>query len=55
MLFRSAIAVVDSAARWLAEDAGEELARALLQAACAETTTANFAYLALIEQPGAAG
>jgi hypothetical protein len=49
-----AIAVVDSAARWLAEDAGEELARALLQAACAETTTANFVYLALIEQPGAA-
>jgi hypothetical protein len=47
-----AIAVVDAAARWLAEDAGEELARALLEVACAETTTANFAYLALIEQPG---
>ena len=47
-----AIAVVDAAARWLAEDAGEELARALLEAACSETATANFAYLALIERPG---
>ena len=48
------IAVVDAAARWLAEDAGEELARALLEAVCTETATANFAYLALIEQPGTA-
>jgi hypothetical protein len=47
------IAVVDAAARWMAEDAGEELAQALLQAACTEPTTANFAYLALIDRPGA--
>ena len=46
------IAVVDAAARWLAEDAGEELARALLEAVCSETTTANLAYLALIDRPG---
>jgi hypothetical protein len=48
------IAVVDAAARWLAEDAGEELARALLEAACSEPATASFVYLALIEQPGTA-
>ena len=48
------IAVVDAAARWLAEDAGEDLAEALLQVACSDTTTANFVYLALIEQPGPA-
>ena len=47
------IAVVDAAARWLAEDAGEELAQALLQAACTQPTTASFAYLALIDRPGA--
>jgi hypothetical protein len=46
------VAVVDAAARWLAEDSGEELAQALLQAVCTEPTTANFAYLALIERPG---
>jgi len=46
------IAVVDAAARWLSEDAGEELAQALLQAACVDAITANFAYLALIEPPG---
>jgi hypothetical protein len=46
------IAVVDSAARWLAEDAGEELAQALLEAVCTERTTANFVYLALIDRPG---
>jgi hypothetical protein len=48
------IAIVDAAARWLTEDAGEELAQALLQAVCAQPITANFAYLALIEQPEAA-
>ena len=48
------IAVVDAAARWLAEDAGEDLAQALLEAVCVEPLSANFAYLALIEQPGAA-
>jgi hypothetical protein len=47
------IAVVDAAARWLAEDSGEELAQALLQAVCTEPTTASFVYLALIGQPGA--
>jgi hypothetical protein len=47
------IAIVDSAARWLAEDAGEELARALLEAACTEPVTANFVYLAPIDQEGA--
>jgi hypothetical protein len=47
------IAVVDAAARWLAEDSGEELAQALLQAVCTEPTTASFTYLALIDQPGA--
>lgn len=46
------IAVVNAAARWLAEDAGEELAQALLQAVCTETTTAGFAYVALIDRPG---
>lgn len=48
------IAVVEAAARWLSEDAGEELARALLGAACTEDMTANFAYLALIGQPESA-
>jgi hypothetical protein len=46
------IAVVDAAAHWLAEDDGEELARALLGAVCTQATTANFVYLALIERPG---
>ena len=46
------IAVVDSAARWLAEDASEELAQALLEAVCTERTTASFVYLALIDPPG---
>ena len=46
------IAVVDAAARWLAEDAGEELAQALLEAVCSESTTATFAYLALIDRRG---
>ena len=45
------IAVVDAAARWLAEDAGEDLAEALLQAVCSDTVTAKLVYLALIEQP----
>jgi hypothetical protein len=45
------IAVVDAAARWLAEDAGEELAEALLRAVCSDTATANLVYLALIERP----
>jgi hypothetical protein len=47
-----AIAVIDAAARWLAEDNGEDLAQALLQAACRDAISANFVYLALIEQAG---
>lgn len=47
-----AIAVIDGAARWLAEGAGEDLAQALLQAACRDAMSANFAYLALIEPAG---
>src|ERR1039457_650019 len=46
------IAVLDAAARWMAEDAGEELARALLEAVCSESTTDTFAYLALIDRRG---
>lgn len=46
------IAVVDAAARWLAEDNGEELAQALLQAACRDAITANFVFLALIDPAG---
>jgi hypothetical protein len=46
------IAVVDAAARWLRESSGEEMAQALLQAACGDPITANFVYLALIEPPG---
>jgi hypothetical protein len=47
------IAVVDAAARWLAEDAGEELAEALIHAVCSDTVNANLVYLALIEHPRA--
>ncbi len=47
-----AIAIIDAAARWLAEGKGEELAQALLQAACRDAITANFVYLALIEWTG---
>jgi|SRR5579859_8052608 len=47
-----AIAVIDGAARWLAENAGEDLAQALLQVACRDAITANFVYLALIEPAG---
>lgn len=46
------IAVIDAAARWLAEGKGEDLAQALLQAACRDAITANFVYLALIEPAG---
>ncbi len=47
-----AIAVIDAAARWLAENAGEDLAQALLQVVCRDAITANFVYLALIEAAG---
>lgn len=43
------VAVIDTVARWLAEGTGEDLAQALLQVACRDAITANFAYLALIE------
>ena len=43
------IAVIDAAARWLGEEAGEDLAQALIQAACRDAISANFVYLALIE------
>lgn len=46
------VAVIDAAARWLAEDNGEQLAQALLQAVCRDPLTANFVYLALIEPGG---
>jgi hypothetical protein len=46
------VAVIDAAARWLAEANGEELAQALLQVACRDPLTANFVYLALIEPAG---
>ncbi len=46
------IAVIDAAARWLADGSGEDLAQALLQAACRDAITANFVYLALIEPAG---
>lgn len=47
-----AIAVVDAAARWLAEDNGEELAQALLRVTTRNAITANFVFLALIERAG---
>lgn len=47
------VAVVDSAARWLDEDAGDELAYALLGAVCLSDAVTSRAYLALIT-PGPA-
>jgi hypothetical protein len=41
------VAVIDAASRWLMEDAGSEMAYALL-AACASDTSASRAYLALL-------
>jgi hypothetical protein len=50
------VAVVDAAARWLGEEAGEELAYALLSAVCSTDATTNYAYLALLSPPsGSAG
>jgi hypothetical protein len=48
-------AVVDSAARWLREDDSEEMALALLGAACSTDATAHHVYLALLSPPGAVG
>ena len=42
------IAVVDAAARWMEEDAGDELAFALLRAACTSEVNASRAYVELI-------
>jgi hypothetical protein len=46
------LAVVDAAAWWLSEPAGgEELAHALLGAACTRSVTTEHVYLALITPP----
>jgi hypothetical protein len=42
------IAVIDAAARWMEEDAGDELALALLTAACSSPVVANLAYVELL-------
>jgi hypothetical protein len=44
-------AVVDAAARWMDEEAGDELAYALLGAVCSTDATTNHAYLALLAAP----
>jgi hypothetical protein len=44
-------AVVDAAARWLGEDAGDELTYALLSAVCSTDATTSHAYLALLGPP----
>jgi hypothetical protein len=47
------LALVDAAASWLSEpNGGDQLAHALLAAACATDVTAEHAYLALITPPG---
>jgi hypothetical protein len=48
------IAAVDAAARWMDEDAGDEMAYALLGAVCLSDTVTTRTYLALIT-PGQAG
>jgi hypothetical protein len=46
------LALVDAAASWLSEpNGGDQLAHALLDAACTTDTTAEHAYLALITPP----
>jgi hypothetical protein len=50
------LALVDAAASWLSEpNGGEQLAHALLGAACTTEVTAEHAYLALITPPDTAG
>lgn len=49
------IAVVDAAARWMEEDAGDELAFALLRAACLSELAASQAYVELLSPGGPAG
>ncbi|MGH3673098.1 MAG: hypothetical protein ACRDSH_21140, partial [Pseudonocardiaceae bacterium] len=47
------LALVDAAASWLSEpNGGDQLAHALLGAACTTEVTAEHAYLALITPPG---
>jgi hypothetical protein len=45
------IATIDAAARWMNEDAGDELAFALLAAVCRSDVTTNQVYLALLSPP----
>lgn len=42
------IAVIDAAARWMEEDAGDELARALLASVCSTEVVTNEVYVALL-------
>jgi hypothetical protein len=44
-------AVVDAAARWLDDEAGDELAYALLAAVCESDVTTNQVYVALLAPP----
>jgi hypothetical protein len=47
------LAVVDAAASWLQQQAGDELAFALLTAVCSTDVVTNLAYLALLAPPPA--
>ena len=49
------IAVIDAAARWMEEDAGDELAFALLRAACLSELAASQAYVELLSPGSSAG
>jgi hypothetical protein len=42
------IAVIDAAARWMEEDAGDELARALLASVCSTEVITNEVYIAML-------
>ncbi len=44
------VAVVDAAAWWLGEEAGDQLAWALLEAVCSASTTTGQVYVALLGQ-----
>ena len=46
------IAVVDAAARWMEEDAGNELAHALLASVCSTAVITNEVYVALLMPAG---
>lgn len=45
------VAVVDAAARWLEDEAGDELAYALLSAVCGTDVRTNRVYVALLSPP----